>query len=82
MNAKDIPIKSTWRDAIGPKLTDRRIAKHAKAGRYGLIPKLRALAKSTDKFVRSKARAELLRYEGQPVKHSTARRVINVNEFI
>jgi hypothetical protein len=39
-----IPIRSTWRDAIGAPLTDHRITHYMRQGRYGDEARLRVLA--------------------------------------
>lgn len=44
MNLQQTPIKSTWRDPIGPVLTDRRILNRQKQGWYGEHAKQQALA--------------------------------------
>jgi hypothetical protein len=62
-----VPIKSTWRDALGVPLTDRRITTRIKQGWYGELPKLRLLARSADKAQRKAAREKLKRFEGIPV---------------
>lgn len=41
-----VPIKSTWRDAIGKKLTDRIITKRIKQGYYGYAAQQAALSKN------------------------------------
>lgn len=84
MQSKDIPIKSTWRDAIGVKLTNRRITNRIKEGWYGRIEQLKLLARSADKDKRNKAKAELIRYEGTknlPQRIRAGQRVTNIEEF-
>lgn len=84
MQSKDIPIKSTWRDAIGPKLTNRRITNRIKEGWYGPIEKLKLLSRSPDKNIRNKAKADLVRYEGvvvRPKRIRAGQRVTNIEEF-
>lgn len=84
MKPSDIPIKSTWRDAIGVKLTNRRITNRIKEGWYGRIAQLQQLAKSSDKDKAKKAKLELKRYEGQAVKMKVQRiagRPVNIEEF-
>jgi hypothetical protein len=44
-----IPIRSTWRDATGPLLTNRRINARACEGWYGETAKVRALAKDASR---------------------------------
>jgi len=43
-------IRSTWRDAIGPVLTDRRITNRQKQGWYGEKAKQQALSRSRTKM--------------------------------
>lgn len=84
MKPQDIPIKSTWRDAIGVKLTNRRITNRIKQGWYGRVEQLRLLARSADKDKRNKAKAELIRYEGtkaRPQRIRAGQRVTNIEEF-
>jgi phosphoglycerate dehydrogenase-like enzyme len=84
MKANQIPIKSTWRDALGVPLTDRRITKRIAEGWYGRIAQLHQQAKSADKAKRKKAKEELKRYEGQAIKGKTLRitgRPINIEDF-
>lgn len=83
MKAKDIPIKSTWHEAIGPRLTNRRITNRIKQGFYGRIEQLRLLARSTDKSKRQEARKELKRFEGSPLVKQRAKRTtpIDISEF-
>lgn len=50
-----IPIKSTWRDAIGKRLTDRTITKYIKMGKYGVEVKLRFFPPKEKKQPRVKA---------------------------
>jgi hypothetical protein len=80
-----VPIKSTWRDAIGVKLTDRRITNRTKQGWYGELAKLRLLARSADKAKRKAAKEKLKRFEGLPLKRVATRQVskpIDIAEFV
>lgn len=82
MKPNEIPIKSSWPSPLGPVLTDSRITKRARQGWYGRIMQLRAHLKSTKKDERKKAKEELKRYEGLPVKRGRRTTVpINIEEF-
>ena len=85
MKAEHIPIKSTWRDAIGIKLTDRRITNRIKQGWYGRIAQLKLEARSADKAKRAKAKEQLKRFGELELKakpHRTfAGKATNIEEF-
>ena len=79
----DIPLPSGWKPALGIPLTDRRIAKRVREGWYGRIAQLKAHAKSQDKEKRNKAKLELQRYEGIPVKKTRVVRFrVDISEFV
>jgi len=82
MKPNEVPIKSTWREAIGVPLTDRRITNRIKEGWYGLLPKLRLLARSSNKATRSAAKEQLKRYEGVPVCTKRCVPVVDITEFV
>ena len=78
-----VPIKSTWKDALGVPLTNRRITSRIKQGWYGLLPKLRLLSVSANKAERKKAREELKKYDGIPIKKGFKRTIpVDLTEFI
>jgi len=64
-----VPIRSTWRDPVGPLLTDRRIAYWEKEGYYGAETKRRAL-----RLKEQKAEQTLRRINREKQERKLARR--------
>lgn len=56
-----IPIRSTWRMAIGALLTDHRIEHYQRLGRYGDEARLRILAQDVERAKEREAREERAR---------------------
>lgn len=80
-----VPIKSTWKDALGVPLTDRRITNRIRAGWYGRIAQLHLLARSANKAKRKVAREELKRFEGVMTKKPRVMRggpIVDIGEFV
>ena len=77
-----VPIKSTWKDALGVPLTNRRITNRIKQGWYGRIAQLQLLARGSDKNKRKAAREELKRFEGVMVKTNRVTHPIDLMEFV
>lgn len=48
-----VPIRSTWRDPIGPMLTNRRIAQHIREGWYGEGRRRKQLEKDYQRAART-----------------------------
>lgn len=81
------PIRSTWRDPIGAKLTDRRITKRIQQGWYGEIEKLKVLAKNGSKATKIAAKARLAKFEGvmprnAKTKPKMMRSLVSIEQYI
>jgi len=77
-----ILIKSTWKDPIGTKLTNKRISNRIREGWYGRIAQLRLLARGADKAKRRAAKEELKRFDGIMVKTKKLARPVDIMEFV
>ncbi len=51
-----VPIRSTWRDAIGAPLTNRKILQYERDGRYGPEAQAKALAEDRELTLRARER--------------------------